>query len=175
MPKKTGTIHIKWVRSGIGFSRKQKEVVASIGLQRLNQIVERPDTVQFRGLVAKVSHLVEIVEPSTAPVWTAVPENTIIPAGSKPKAKPAAKPKAAAVEKKAEEPAPAEKPAAPAAESVAVTDGAVPAKKPAAPRKRAAKSAASSKAAGTEKPKRKAAASKTAAKKEESKSKKGNQ
>ena len=80
MPQKTRTIHIKWVRSGIGFSRKQKEVVRSIGLHRLNQVVERPDTPHFRGLVAKVSHLVEVVEPPSKPAWHSCPEYTIIPA-----------------------------------------------------------------------------------------------
>ena len=86
MPKKTGTIHIKWVRSGIGFPRKQKEVVKSIGLHGLNQVVERPDTVHFRGLVAKVPHLVELVEPSSIPAWVNTPEYTIIPAAPSPKA-----------------------------------------------------------------------------------------
>jgi large subunit ribosomal protein L30 len=92
VPKKTGTIHIKWVRSGIGFSRKQKEVVRSMGLRRLNHVAERPDTAHFRGLVAKVSHLVEVVSPSAAPAWTGVPEYKIIPAETAHgKATPAAK------------------------------------------------------------------------------------
>ena len=51
------------MRSGIGLSRRQKEIVRSLGLKRLNQIVERPDTPQIRGMVAKVSHLVSLAEP----------------------------------------------------------------------------------------------------------------
>ena len=62
MGQKTDTIHIKWVRSGIALPRQQRRVVASLGLSRLNQVVVRPDTPQFRGMVAKVPHLLQVVE-----------------------------------------------------------------------------------------------------------------
>ena len=72
------TIHIKWVRSGIGFTYHQKEMVRSLGLLRLNQVVERPDTAQIRGLVACIPHLVEIVgEPAKLAPWAAIPEYTL--------------------------------------------------------------------------------------------------
>lgn len=71
------TIRIKWVRSGIGFTYHQKRIVRSLGLKKLNQEVERPDTPQIRGLVAKVPHLVAIVEAASKAAWTAVPEYTI--------------------------------------------------------------------------------------------------
>lgn len=158
MPKKTGTIHIKWVRSGIAFPRKQKEVVKSIGLHRLNQVVERPDTVHFRGLVAKVSHLVELVEPSSVPAWVNTPEYTIVPAAPNPKAL------VRRIEKAVSE-TPAE-PAAPEKKAAA------PRKKPAAAKSADTESSAKKASASTEKPKRKSAAPKSAAK-EESKSKKG--
>jgi large subunit ribosomal protein L30 len=73
------TVRIKWVRSGIGFSYQQKRIVRSLGLKKLNQEVERPDTPQIRGLVAKVPHLVKIVDPVSKPAWTSVPEYTIYP------------------------------------------------------------------------------------------------
>jgi large subunit ribosomal protein L30 len=73
------TIRIKWVRSGIGFSYHQKHIVRSLGLKKLNQEVERPDTPQIRGLVAKVPHLVKIVEAASKPACTLVPEYTIYP------------------------------------------------------------------------------------------------
>ena len=74
------TIHIKWVRSGIGFTYRQKERVRSLGLQRLNQVVERPDTAQTRGLVASIPHLVEIVGgPGVPAPWAAIPEYTLHP------------------------------------------------------------------------------------------------
>jgi large subunit ribosomal protein L30 len=73
------TIRIKWVRSGIGFTYHQKRIVRSLGLKKLNQEVERPDTPQIRGLVAKVPHLLRIVEAAPKPAWTSVPEYTIYP------------------------------------------------------------------------------------------------
>jgi large subunit ribosomal protein L30 len=56
-----GTIHIKWIRLFICAPVKQKRVVKGLGFTRLNQVVERPDTPEIRGMVKKVPHLVEIV------------------------------------------------------------------------------------------------------------------
>jgi large subunit ribosomal protein L30 len=67
LEKARETIWIRQVRSGIGFPRKQKSVLRCLGLRRLHQLEERPDTPQVRGLVAKVPHLVEIVNPSDLP------------------------------------------------------------------------------------------------------------
>ncbi|MBI3939962.1 MAG: 50S ribosomal protein L30 [Acidobacteria bacterium] len=62
-PKISGaTVRIQYVRSSIGFSRSQKETVRGLGLSRLQQVVERPDTPQIRGMVRKVPHLVAILE-----------------------------------------------------------------------------------------------------------------
>jgi large subunit ribosomal protein L30 len=72
-----GTIRIRWVRSGIAFNRKQAEIVRALGLRRLNHVVERPDNPVVRGLIAKVPHLVHVVEPGRAPAWASVPEYTI--------------------------------------------------------------------------------------------------
>ena len=63
--KKTNSgakIQLKWVRSSICAPAKQKVVVKGLGFTRLNQVIERPDTAAIRGMVAKVPHLVEIVE-----------------------------------------------------------------------------------------------------------------
>jgi large subunit ribosomal protein L30 len=57
-----GRIRLKWVRSAICAPIKQKLVVKGLGFTRLNQVIERPDTAAIRGMVAKVPHLVEIVE-----------------------------------------------------------------------------------------------------------------
>ena len=73
-------IRIKWVRSGIGFSYRAKEAIRSLGLRRLNHVVECPDTPQVRGLLAKVPHLVEVVSDVSRPAWLSVPEYTILPA-----------------------------------------------------------------------------------------------
>ena len=59
---KGGKLHLKWVRSAICAPQRQKRVVKGLGFTRLNQIVERPDNPAIRGMVAKVPHLVEIVQ-----------------------------------------------------------------------------------------------------------------
>ena len=56
------TVRIQWVRSAISSPEKHKRVVKGLGFTRLNQIVERPDTPDIRGMVAAVPHLVRIVE-----------------------------------------------------------------------------------------------------------------
>ena len=58
----SGKLRLKWVRSAICTPVKHKLVVKGLGFTRLNQIIERPDTAAIRGMVAKVPHLVEIVE-----------------------------------------------------------------------------------------------------------------
>ena len=55
-------IKIQYYRSTIAFPKTQKEIVRSLGLWKLNQIVERPDTASMRGVVAKVPHLLRIIE-----------------------------------------------------------------------------------------------------------------
>lgn len=69
MPKKaksaekaTGKIRIQYYRSFIAAPKTQKEMVRSLGLTKLNQIVERTDSPSMRGAVAKVPHLLRIVE-----------------------------------------------------------------------------------------------------------------
>ena len=57
-----GTIKIKLVRSPICTPVKHKIIVRSLGLKKLNRIVVKPDTPGFRGMVAKVPHLLQIVE-----------------------------------------------------------------------------------------------------------------
>jgi len=55
-------LRLKWVRSAICTPVKHKRVVRGLGFTRLNQVVERPDTAAIRGMVAKVPHLVEILQ-----------------------------------------------------------------------------------------------------------------
>jgi large subunit ribosomal protein L30 len=71
------TIRIRWIRSGIAFNRNQKEIVRSLGLRRLHQVVERADNPAVRGLVAKVAHLVEVLDGPGGAVRPSVPEYTI--------------------------------------------------------------------------------------------------
>jgi large subunit ribosomal protein L30 len=57
-----GTIRIQYYRSFIAAPKKHKDVVRSLGITKLNQIVERPDNDSMRGTVAKIPHLLRIVE-----------------------------------------------------------------------------------------------------------------
>ena len=57
-----GTIRIQYYRSFIATPRTHKHIVRSLGITKLNQIVERPDTPSMRGAVAKVPHLLRLVE-----------------------------------------------------------------------------------------------------------------
>ena len=57
-----GKIKIQYYRSTIAFPKTQKEIVRSLGLRKLNQVVERPDTPSMRGAVEKVPHLIRIIE-----------------------------------------------------------------------------------------------------------------
>jgi large subunit ribosomal protein L30 len=57
-----GTIKVKLVRSPICAPEKQKIVVRGLGLRKVNQVAERPDNPSIRGMVAKVPHLVVVVE-----------------------------------------------------------------------------------------------------------------
>ena len=55
-------IRIQWYRSTIATPKAHKELVRSLGLTKLNQIVERPDSASTRGMVKKVPHLLRIVD-----------------------------------------------------------------------------------------------------------------
>jgi large subunit ribosomal protein L30 len=56
------TLRIQQVRSGIGFTREMRETLKALGLRRMNQVVERVDTPETRGMIAKIPHLVKVVE-----------------------------------------------------------------------------------------------------------------
>ncbi len=57
-----GTIKIKLIKSTICTPMKHKIMVRALGLKKLNRVVVRPDTPSFRGMVAKIPHLLAIVE-----------------------------------------------------------------------------------------------------------------
>ncbi len=53
---------ITWVKSSIGYSKRQKATLQALGLKRLGQTVEQKATPVIQGMVHKVSHLVEVEE-----------------------------------------------------------------------------------------------------------------
>jgi large subunit ribosomal protein L30 len=59
---KNRRLRITWVKSSIGYSRRQKGTVRALGLRRLGDVAEQSDTPMIRGMIDKVSHLVEVEE-----------------------------------------------------------------------------------------------------------------
>ena len=60
--KKEKVLRITLVKSPIGYSERQKGTVRALGLRRMNQTVEQVDTPVVRGMLAKVTHLVQVEE-----------------------------------------------------------------------------------------------------------------
>jgi len=60
--KKGKKLHIKLVKSPIGYSRRQKGTVRALGLRRMNQSVVQEDNQVIRGMINQVSHLVKVEE-----------------------------------------------------------------------------------------------------------------
>ena len=55
-------IRIRQVRSGIGCPVEMRETLKALGLGKLHRVTERVDTKETRGMIAKIPHLVEVVE-----------------------------------------------------------------------------------------------------------------
>ncbi len=55
-------IKVKQVRSAINRPLRQKRTIQALGLKKLNQVVEHDDTPAIKGMIAKVAHMVEVVE-----------------------------------------------------------------------------------------------------------------
>jgi large subunit ribosomal protein L30 len=55
-----GRLKVTLVRSTIGSHWKHEQIVRGLGLRRLGQTVEVPDTPATRGMIQKVRHLVRV-------------------------------------------------------------------------------------------------------------------
>jgi large subunit ribosomal protein L30 len=53
---------IRWKKSTIGYSQRQRDTIRSLGLRRLYATVERDDSPTVRGMIQHVRHLVEVSE-----------------------------------------------------------------------------------------------------------------
>ncbi len=56
------TLKVRQVRSGIGCPREMRETLKALGLGKMHRVAERADTPDVRGMIAKIPHLVEVVE-----------------------------------------------------------------------------------------------------------------
>lgn len=57
-----GHLRVKLIKSPIGYSKRQKEILRSMGLTRMNKEVVFKDTPSTRGMIRKVIHLVQVRE-----------------------------------------------------------------------------------------------------------------
>jgi large subunit ribosomal protein L30 len=56
------TLTITQVKSANGTNQRQKDTLRTLGLRKIGQTVERPDSPQLRGLVHTVRHLLAVEE-----------------------------------------------------------------------------------------------------------------
>ena len=59
---KDQTITIKLVKSGIGRMKNHKLCIKGLGFKKLNQILTIEDTPSNRGMINKISDMIEILE-----------------------------------------------------------------------------------------------------------------
>ena len=57
-----GKVRVTLVKSTIGRKKEHIATVEAIGLKKIRSVVEHNDTPQIRGMINKVSHLVEVSE-----------------------------------------------------------------------------------------------------------------
>ena len=62
MSKNARLIRIEQTRSPIRRHRSQRETLIGLGLNRIGRVAQVPDTPQVRGMIAKVKHLVRMVD-----------------------------------------------------------------------------------------------------------------
>ena len=56
------TLRVRQIRSGIGCPVEMRETLKALGLGKMHRVTERKDTKEVRGMIAKIPHLVEVIE-----------------------------------------------------------------------------------------------------------------
>ncbi|MGE4056974.1 MAG: 50S ribosomal protein L30 [Vicinamibacterales bacterium] len=56
------SVQVTWRKSAIGYKQDQKDTIRKLGLRRLNQSVVHEDSPSLRGMINKVTHLVDVHE-----------------------------------------------------------------------------------------------------------------
>ena len=62
MSKSEKVIKVEQTSSAIRRHHTQRATLIGLGLNRIGRVVELPDTPQTRGMIAKVKHLVRVVD-----------------------------------------------------------------------------------------------------------------
>jgi len=53
-------LHVTLIKSTIGKPKKHRDIVAGLGLNKLNKTIELQDTPEIRGMIAKINHMLHI-------------------------------------------------------------------------------------------------------------------
>ena len=53
-------IKVTLIKSPIGKSQKQRATIAGLGLKKLNETIEMSDTPEVRGMISKITHMLNI-------------------------------------------------------------------------------------------------------------------
>ena len=57
---KGGTLLVRQIKSGIGFSERQRATLRALGLGKVGRSRELPDNPAVRGMLAKIPHLLSV-------------------------------------------------------------------------------------------------------------------
>ena len=55
-------LQVKLIKSTIGKPKKHRDIVAGLGLKKLNHSVEHNDTPEIRGMISKISHMLNVAQ-----------------------------------------------------------------------------------------------------------------
>ena len=55
-------LQITLIKSTIGKPKKHRDIVAGLGLKKLNHSVEHADTPEIRGMISKISHMLNVAQ-----------------------------------------------------------------------------------------------------------------
>ena len=69
-------LRITYQKSAIGYPRRQKETIRSLGFHKLYSTLEKDDTPSVRGMIQRVAHLVTVEEIPDASGVAAAGEET---------------------------------------------------------------------------------------------------
>ena len=62
MAEKRKTIKVTWIKSTIGFNKKQAKIIEALGFKKLGQTRVLPDNASVRGSIFAVKHLLKVEE-----------------------------------------------------------------------------------------------------------------
>lgn len=62
MAEKSKTFKVTWIKSTIGYNKKQAKVIEALGFKKLGQTRVLPDNASIRGSIFAVKHLLKVEE-----------------------------------------------------------------------------------------------------------------